>query len=60
MTTSLSEWDDDAEEFGHWTAALVDGVRVPIWIPHCPYHPGFSKPCRVCQSLPLSPAEGDV
>jgi hypothetical protein len=58
MTTSLSEWDDEAEELGHWTSALVDGIRTPIWVPHCPIHVECEQPCRVC-AAPLSPAEGE-
>jgi hypothetical protein len=58
MTTSRSEWDDDAMEFGRWSEQSVDGELVTVWVPHCPYHPGFEQPCRVCESLPLSPAEG--
>jgi hypothetical protein len=55
---TIAEWDDDAEEFGRWREMSVDGELVNVWVPHCPYHPGFAKPCQICEAMPLSPAEG--
>lgn len=55
---TVAEWDDDAEEFGTWSERPVDGELTWVWMPHCPYHPGFPKPCRACAAS-LSPAEGE-
>jgi hypothetical protein len=55
---TVATWDDDAEEFGTWSERPIDGELTWVWMPHCPYHPGFPKPCRACAAS-LSPAEGE-
>ena len=48
------EWSGELMEFGHWERSEAG----PVWVSHCVQHPGFAKPCRVCEALPLGMDEG--
>lgn len=52
--TSPSEWSPEFLEFGHW----MELDEVSVWIPHCVQHPGFPKPCYVCEAASLGLDEG--
>ena len=56
--TSRFEWSPEFLEFGRWDERSIDGELVTVWIPHCAQHPGFEKPCRLCEAAPLGPDEG--
>lgn len=52
------EWSPEFLEFGRYAEKWIDGESMQVWIPHCPQHPGFPKPCTVCEAAPLGPDDG--
>lgn len=56
--TSRFEWSPEFLEFGRYAEKRLEEELVTVWIPHCAQHPGFEKPCRLCEAAPLGPDEG--